>query len=157
MKIFIVIIVSVALLFSCRRHQIPIFENAYLGMTIGDYQKVFNYTYTLKSTASKLICSLKPGFTRQHLSSLALCVNDISDYDTAYTVYELGNDFIEKYGYPIENRESVWAGGSSKYFRWKKGLLEITYSYTYNQEPGTRGLLYDGEATIIYKTDIKNL
>jgi len=151
-KLLLVVAVNVLFL-SCNTNRLPILDNAYLGMTVDEYGKVFDKEYKLHSSSGKVPGQLKPDFTGGHLSSLAISVNDISDYDTAYTVYELGNDLSGKYGIPVERKETVWAGGTSKYFKWKKGRLEVEYSYKYDQVPGTRGLLYTGDAKVVYNSN----
>ncbi|MEO5999748.1 MAG: hypothetical protein ABIN89_23330 [Chitinophagaceae bacterium] len=142
---------------SCNPNKIAILDNGYIGMTTDEYGKIFAGSYDLPTSSSKINGKLNPEFTNGRLSSLAISVDNISDFDTAYNVYELGNDLSYKYGAPVENKETIWAGGTSKYFKWKKGLLEVEYSYDYNQVQGTNGLLYTGKAKVVFnKEDSKN-
>lgn len=138
---------------SCNPNKIAILDNGYIGMTPNEYGKIFAGSYDLPTSSSKINGKLNPEFTNGRLSSLAISVDYISDFDTAYNVYELGNDLSYKYGAPVENKETIWAGGTSKYFKWKKGLLEVEYSYDYNQVQGTNGLLYTGKAKLVFNKD----
>jgi len=138
---------------SCNPNKIAILDNGYIGMTPDEYGKIFADSYDLPTSSSKINGKLNPDFTNGRLSSLAITVDDISDFDTAYNVYELGNDLSYKYGVPVENKETIWAGGTSKYFKWKKGLLQVEYSYEYNQVQGTNGLLYTGKAKVVFNKE----
>ena len=154
MKIQICIIALTVTIASCNSHKVAILDKGYLGMTSNEYEKAFNKNYGLPTSSRKVVNGkLNPLFTDGHLTSLAISVDDISDFDTAYNVYELGRDLSERYGMPVENKETIWAGGTSKYFKWKKGSLEVTYSYDYNMVQGTSGLLYTGKAKVVFNKD----
>lgn len=137
---------------SCNSNKVSILGKAYIGMSRDEYGKVFTDHYELPIRARKIDGKLNPRFTDGLLSSLEISVDDIADFDTAYNVYELGNHLCYQYGTPVENKETIWAGGTSRYYRWSTGLLQVEYRFIYNQVQGTSGLLYTGNARMTFNS-----